>query len=183
MYYTNKNTTQNSNRKTTEYNRNSLNFLGITANGLAVYDRANSHFADHGFSKSLMLEVLSKITQTSQFKKHVVNLGRVVGNTSCVSVTANDTVIMAVRKNRFGPTPMVIGRTPEPCSSVVIILKKVSDSDGEFFILITAFIGNGSEPEPWDKQLMPGSPEYKKAVFFWQTHALLYDEEMIDYII
>ena len=163
--------------------RYGLHFLGNTANGLPVFDRANSHYADHGFSKETMRKALSKITQTSQFEKHVVNMGEQVGFTNCVAVSDEDQVVMAVRKKRFGPTPMVLNREPESCNSVVIILKKGYDDEGEYFILITAFVGSGSEPEPWDRQLVPGSKEHKKAVIFWQTHALLYDEEVIDYII
>ena len=163
--------------------RQGLHFLGKTANGVPVFDRANSHFADHGFSEETMKGALSRITQTSQFEKHVVNMGEQVGFTNCVAISDKDQVVMAVRKKRFGPTPMVLNREPEPCNSVVIILKKGYDGEGEYFIMITAFVGEGSEPEPWDRQLIPGSKEHQKAVLFWQTHALLYDEEMIDYII
>lgn len=163
--------------------REGLVFLGRTLDGVPVYDRLNSHFADHGFSSETMKSALSKITQFSNFEKHVVKFDRVVGETTCVKVSENDKVIMAVRKRRQGPTPMVLGREPEPCASVVIILKKASDDEGEYFILITAFVGENSEPEPWDKQLIPGSKEHAKAVKFWKSHALLYDEEVIDYIV
>lgn len=163
--------------------REGLVFLGRTLDGVPVYDRLNSHFADHGFSSETMKSALSKITQLSNFEKHVVKFDRVVGETTCVKVSENDKVIMAVRKRRQGPTPMVLGREPEPCKSVVVILKKASDDEGEYFILITAFVGENSEPEPWDKQLIPGSKEHAKAVKFWKSHALLYDEEVIDYIV
>ena len=163
--------------------RQGLHFLGNTANGLPVFDRANSHYAEHGFSEEILKEALSKVIQTSQFEKHVVNMGEQVGFTNCVSVSDEDQVVMAVRKNRFGPTPMVLNRRPEPCNSVVIILKKGVDSEGEYFILITSFVGEGSEPEPWDRQLVIGSKEHQAAVLFWQTHALIYDDEAIDHII
>lgn len=164
-------------------NRKNLNYLGITANNVPVFDRANSHFEDHNFSKEIMVEALSKITQVSQFEKHVVNMGKIIGVTSCVQIKEGEQVIMAVRKKRLGPTPMVLNREPEPCESIVVILKKCYDDEGMYFILITAFVGKGSEPEPWDKQLKPGSPEYMCSVKFWQTHALIYDEEVIDYIL
>ena len=163
--------------------RQGLHFLCNTENGIPVFDRANSHFSDHGFSEDTMKKAISMITQTSQFEKHVVNMGRVVGVSNCVAVTDEDQVVMAVRKKRFGPTPMVIGREPEPCSSVVVILKKATDYDGDYFVLITAFVGEGSEPEPWDRQLRPGTPEHERSVAFWQTHALLYDEEVIEYVL
>lgn len=163
--------------------REGLHFLGNTANGLPVFDRANSHYADHGFSEKTMKKALSRITQTSQFEKHVINLGEQVGFTNCVAVNEKDAIIMAFRKNRFGPTPMVLNREPEPCNSVVIILKKGYDNEGEYFILITAFVGEGSEPEPWDKQLVPGSKAHQKAVEFWRTHALIYDDKLINHII
>lgn len=158
-------------------------FLGMTQNGIRVYDRSNSHVQGHQIDPEIMEEALLKITQTSRFEKHVVNMGRKVGFCTCVKVTEADKVIMAVRKKRHGPTPMVVGREPEPCSSLVVILKKGYDHEGEYFILITAFVGEGSEPEPWDRQLTPGTPAHARAVKFWQTHALLYDEEVIDHIV
>lgn len=158
------------------------NFLGCTADGKPVFDRFKTHLdAQHGVSKDIMREALSKITQASQFEKHVVKMGREIGLTSCVAVTEADEVVLAVRKGRQGPTPMVKDRKPEPCSSVVLILKKASD--GNSFVLITAFVGEGSEPEPWDKQLVPGTVAHERAVKFWQAHALIYDEEVIDYIL
>lgn len=114
----------------------------------------------------------------NKFEKHVVELGHVIGENICVKVDEKDKIVLVVRKGHAGPTPMVLGRSPEPCSSVIVILKKSTDRKGEYFVLITAFIGENSEPEPWDKRLKPGSTEYQKSVEFWNEHALIFDESV-----
>lgn len=163
--------------------RKGLTLVGTTRNDVPVFDRPKSHLQGHGMPDEVLREALAKVSQTTQFEKHILDMGRVVGKTTCVKVGPKDQVVLAVRKRRFGPTPMVFGRQPEPCAKVVVILKKACDDEGEYFILITAFVGEGSEPEPWDRQLVPGSPDHRRAVEFWQNHALLYDEEVIDYIV
>ncbi len=163
--------------------RKGLTLVGTTRDNVPVFDRPQSHLQGHGMPEEVLKEALAQVSQHAPFEKHVLDMGRIVGNNTCVQVGPEDQVVMAVRKRRFGPTPMVLGRQPEPCSKVVVVLKKAYDDEGEYFVLITAFVGEGSEPEPWDRQLVPGSPEHRRAVRFWQTHALLYDEEVIDYIV
>ena len=55
---------------------------------------------------------------------------------------------------RQGTTPMVLGRNTENSSWITLILKKVEeDSFGAKLVIITAFIGAGSRPELWDRNL------------------------------
>ncbi len=110
--------------------------------------------------------------------KVTVAFDRVIGHTQCVSVTAADRVVFKRRKGRMGTTPFVLEREAEPSKEVTLILKK--DMSGAYYVLITGFIGSPAEPEPWDQNLVPGSEAHKRAVEFWQTHALIYDSEVID---
>ncbi|MBE5819402.1 MAG: hypothetical protein E7310_01010 [Clostridiales bacterium] len=107
----------------------------------------------------------------------VINFNRIIGKTNCVSVDKTDTVVMAYRHGRKGPTPMVLNREPEDCSSLTVILKK--DHNSGNYILITAFFGDSSEKEPWDPSIISGSEEHQKAKDFWATHALVYDPSTI----
>ncbi|HOZ36467.1 MAG TPA: hypothetical protein PLR18_01395 [bacterium] len=52
-----------------------------------------------------------------------------------------------------------------------MILKKAEDVGG--YILITAFVGGLSEPEPWDRNTTPASAD------FWANHALIWGCEPI----
>ena len=47
-------------------------------------------------------------------------------------------------------------------------------------LLITSFIGAGSTPEPWDRKLRRDPKTNAEAEAFWATHALIYDEALVD---
>ena len=146
------------------------NCLGTTNNGIEVYDRPKSHLSAHSVPKELLAEAISKVSQTEVFMEHVVDMGRIVGLNKCVEVRNGDNVVMVKREGRDGFTPVVKNREPEPCQFVTLVLKKVEGH----CILITAFIGGKCEPEPWDKRLVPGTEEHRRATEFWNTHALIY---------
>ena len=107
-----------------EPSRKGLTLVGTTKDSVPVFDRPQSHLQGHGMPEEVLREALAQVTQATPFEKHILDMGRVVGNTTCVQVGPLDWVVMAVRKRRYGPTPMVLGRQPEPCSKVVVILKK-----------------------------------------------------------
>ena len=152
-----------------------LNLIGYTKNNVPVYDRPNSHLREHPIDLPILREALKKVSQKEEFKVHVIDLERVIGVTTCVPVTPNDDIIYVIRKNRSGPTPMVLGRKPIECKKLVIILKRIENG----FILITAFIGEGSKPEPWDPKIQKDPKELNEATKFWREHALIYDESVV----
>ncbi len=151
-------------------------FVGFCSNGARVFDRADGHNDVHPVDKTLLKEALLKISPCENFVKESIPFGRVIGKSTCVTVDETDTLVMTYRKGRLGPTPMVLNREPSECSTLVVILKKIGDSD---YILITTFIGELSEREPWDLAIVPGSEEQQRAEAFWSTHALIYDESII----
>lgn len=159
------------------------NYLGKTNNGLKVYDREDSHFhAECGLTIELLKEGLRKIQfpKWTNFQKFELNFHRPIGLTNCVEVTASDDVVMVYRKGREGMTPMVKNRTAEPCECLTIILRK-DENMVNHSTLITSFIGAGSTPEPWDRRLSKDSKAKAEAEAFWATHALIYDESLIDW--
>lgn len=150
-------------------------FVGVCSNGAGVFDRNDGHNDVHPVDESLLREALLKISPSEDFVKEVIPFERVIGKTTCVNVDETDTIVMAYRKGRLGPTPMVLNREPSDCSSLVVILKKIGSTD---YILRTTFIGGLSEREPWDPSIRD-SEEQQKAEAFWHTHALIYDENII----
>jgi hypothetical protein len=143
-------------------------FLG---SGEEVRDRADSHVATHTSVHAVLAEVLKKIHAGGRgFLIEEVQMGRIVGESICVATRPGDEIIFAQRPNRWGLTRFVRNRTPEPSSSVSIILKKAQDGE---YILITAFIGSMAPAEPWDRNATPNSRE------FWNTHALVWGCEEI----
>ena len=152
--------------------------LGTTINGLKVYDRQNSHFhPEGGLTVELLTEALSRVwvKNRSYVQKFVVDFDRVIGKTTCVSVTDDDDVIMCRRKGRKGPTPMVKNREPEDSKQISMCLRSKKDGTVE---LITAYIGGEGPREPWDRTLKTNT-ERIEAIKFWQEHALIFDPELI----
>ena len=144
--------------------------LGRLASGQVVVDRPRSHL--HPEVIGLLPEALSRISlDGDEFTKIRVDFGRVIGVRTCVETTDADQILYAQRPKRWGLTRFVLNREPEPCSSVVVILKWVEDKG--CYLLITAFIGELSEPEPWDRNATPESTR------FWSSHALIWGSEPV----
>lgn len=143
-----------------------MNVLGYLSTGATVVDRHNSFF--HSSVADILPELFSKIkSEQRAFISEEIDLGRIIGESTCVETTASDDVVYALRKKRQGYTRFVKNRKPIPSSKAVVILKY--DEDQKWYILITAFVGNKSEPEPWDRNATPNSKP------FWDTHALIFD--------
>ncbi len=139
--------------------------------GEVVVDRFRSHL--HPGVASLLPEALARVdSQGRQFLVEEVDFGRLIGETVCISTGSGDEIVFAQRPRRSGLTRFVKNRAPESCSSVVVILK-CDDADKRVYVLITAFIGQRPEPEPWDRNAM------EKSVAFWNSHALIWGSEPV----
>lgn len=146
-----------------------------------VVDRYTSHLKA-SVTKHLPV-ALSQIESLGRaFFIEEVDFGEPIGETTCVPTGPSDQVIFAKRPKRFGLTRFVKNRAAEPCSSVVVILKKADGQPG-VYVLITAFIGRKPEPEPWDERnfSQKSDPAEAKRLSrgFWASHALLWDSEEI----
>lgn len=138
--------------------------LGFLLSGEAVVDRHTSHL--HSTATLLLPAVLQQIDARGRdLLKEVVDFGRPIGETTCVGTGPNDRVVYAQRPKRAGFTRFVMNRAAEPCSQIVVILKK---GDRGEYILISAFVGTGAEPEPWDRNATAASRE------FWSQKALVW---------
>lgn len=142
-----------------------------TKDGLRVVDRYNSHL--HESVEAILPEGLAQIEVSGRkFIVQQIDFDRVVGQSVCVETSSQDEIIYAQRPKRWGLSRFVKNRKPEPCSSVVLILK-TADGEANTMVLITAFIGTLSEPEPWDRNAT------ERSVEFWSNHALLWDSEPV----
>lgn len=157
--------------------------LGKTRDGYLVYDRVDSHLHEEGgLTRKIIQEALSYMyANNANFKVKTVCFKKQIGFNHCVSVEEDDDVVMVYRKGRQGPTPMVKNRKAEPSKEVTLILKKETSLENHY-TLITAFIGPEASKEPWDKSLREGSKEKERSIAFWKTHALIYDEKLIDHL-
>lgn len=152
----------------------------ILKSGEVVVDRYNSHLKD-GIAH-ILPDALARIE--SEGRKYIVeevDFGCQIGETICVATGLDDEIVFAKRPKRFGYTRFVKNRRPEPCSSIVVILKTADGQPG--YVLVTAFIGKKPEPEPWDlrnfaQQKNPAEAE-RKAIEFWSSHALIYGSDQI----
>lgn len=149
--------------------REGLKLLGNLRTGEPVYDRYNSHI--HASVKGILPEALAKIAGGRRFLVQELDFGRVIGESSCVPTGWRDTIVYALRPKRQGMTRFVKNRQPEPCSTAVVILKR--DNYESYYVLITAFIGHESGPEPWDPR---ATKEDRK---FWENHALVWGSEEV----
>jgi len=136
--------------------------------GEVVVDRHQSHL--HPDVECLLPEAFDEIKSAGrEYFVEEVDFGRLIGETICVPTGSGDKIVFAKRPKRFGLSRFVKNRQSEPCSTVVVILKKAEGFDG--YVLVTAFIGRRPEPEPWDRNATAKSRE------FWSSHALVWDCE------
>jgi hypothetical protein len=147
-----------------------LETLGRLGSGELVLNRHGSHL--HNGLNSLLSRALNDIICSGKaFLVEEVDFGRIIGETVCVETGSEDQIVYAKRPKRCGHSRFVLNRTPEPCSSMVILLKKAEEDD--FYVCITAFIGHKAEPEPWDRNAT------EKSSVFWSNHALIWGQEEI----
>lgn len=138
--------------------------------GEPVTDRIDSHLPSD--FKALLPEILSKVhsdhlrrVSDGSFEV-VLDLGRVVGDRICVETRPDDDIVYAQRPGRSGLTRFARNRSPQACSTVVLVLRPSTKRGGYF--VVTGWFGILSRPEPWDRNARPDSAA------FWLAHALVW---------
>lgn len=163
--------------------------IGKTKDGKSVHTcpKTEEHLKAHpDVSREIIAEAISKITlDNQQFLIEAIDLKREIGTSSCVSTTDADEIVFARRIGRKGDTRFVKNRTPEPTSKIVVGI--CIDRETGLPTLFTAFYGDLGAKEIWDAQYKVdkyGTPEdlaeLKKAKEFWSSHALIYDESILE---
>lgn len=143
--------------------------VGKLGSGQLVFDRPRSHV--HASARAVLPEALAQLDLTTEpFVVKQIEFGRVIGAATCVATANDDDILFAQRPHRLGLTRFVQGRMPEPATTLVVILKQIEEGN---YLLITAFVGKETPPEPWD------SKATEQSVAFWNSHALVWGEEEI----
>lgn len=135
--------------------------------GQQVFDRADSHIHS-GVLRFLSAALAHIHSQDRGFIAEDVDFGIDIGQTICVKTLPGDDVIFVQRVGREGLSRFVRSRQPEPTSFVAVVLKELL---GGSYELRTAYFGQLSQPEPWDKNATTKSRE------FWLRHALCWGYE------
>ena len=142
-----------------------------TKSGEELVERFNRHL--HPEVEALLPEALLRIESGGRkFFREQVDFGRVIGKTICVATNIGDNIVFAKRPNRSGYTRFVKNRQPEPTTFFSLIIKQ-GDMERGKLVLLSAYIGEIGEPEPWDRNAGPNSSK------FWAEHALVWGDEEI----
>ncbi len=145
--------------------------LGTLASGETVCDRFRSHLDSS--LRELVKEALLGISSLDRDSlEEEVEFGRLIGTTNLVETVESDDIVYARRVNRKGYSRLVKSKVGSDCSTLYIKLIRAKKEKG--YILVTAFIGTKTPPEP-----LPGS-DSKKLKKFWSTHALSYNSVELD---
>lgn len=150
--------------------------LGALPDGRPVFDRVDSHLDGHPEVRGYLEEAFARIGSPTRLWAGVVDLGRQLGTSSCVEVAPDEPVLYAWRHGRRGCSRFVRGREPVACTTVKLVLYP----EAERAVLVTAFIGGDVAPEPWSSGAASSDAEHLAAVRFWECHALIWDETLVD---
>ncbi len=160
-----------------DYERIQANTLGVLLSNEIVVDRPNTHA--HLIGPDLEAALLLVDAKGRDYLVEEVDCGRHIGEAKCVATKPSDAIGYAYRHGREGPTRFVLGRTPEPTTHATVVLKR-SEKPG-IMLLISAWAGPKSELEPWDEQLRGNETALAQSQAFWDTHALVFDPDEIDF--
>ena len=147
----------------------SLRKVYRSKDGQPIFNRVNSHL--HKGIEPILESIAEQIDCKGRvFIQQEISFNEVIGESILVRLNPGDEVVYAVRKGRKGYSKFVLNRQPEECRTAAIVLKRVDEG----YLIITAFIGRLSAPEPWDKN------ETAESLPFWNSHALIYGHEDVD---
>ena len=135
----------------------------------------NSGHALYHLGPTLLCEVLKHVNLNMADEKgmieQVVELGRPIGYQECVETNDSDNIVYLQRNGRKRQSRYAVGRSPDPCSTVFIVLRKIKKTQNVYQI-ITGYVGTKSGKEPWDRRATDSDAE------FWRNHALVSPDEI-----
>lgn len=141
----------------------------VSGNRIIIY--SHNHMQAHLDVLPFLEEAISLVSLSDdKIQKVVVDFGRIVGKTTCVTINENDEIYYAFRQGRKWKSKMVKNREPEECSTMCLVLKKTKYEN--VFRLITAYFGIKSEREEFDNNVT-SEVEKKQISEFWSTRALI----------
>lgn len=155
-----------------------LQYLCASKNGKKIYyDSVNSHtathFEDNPQLKHIVSDHLTGLDLEMDIIAQDIEMDKIIGNSSVVSIDRNDDVLYAVRKNREdqGLVPFVKNRASEPSSNLSLYLVRQPDATYE---LLSAWIGEFESPPFPDMD--NATPE---SIPYWSSHAFVWGSQQI----
>lgn len=128
----------------------------------------NGHAINHCGYK-LLQAALEQVDFEAIDPKEVVELTvrfeEPIGYQECVQTSESDCIVYLQRTARANVSRFVLNRQPEPCRSVFLVLGRRGDTN--MYVFRTAFVGEKSAREPWDKNATDLD------VKFWKNHGLV----------
>lgn len=145
-----------------------------TADGFEVFI-PKKHMKLHAADLPMIKAALLKVNAAGKsFLKECVEFDHIVGKTVCVSTAPDDEIVFATRLGRSTKTRFVMGRVPEDCKHVSVIITKKDDG----YKLITGYIGKPAEKEVDDPSIM-SEDELLRSISFWSKHALIWGSQPV----
>lgn len=145
-----------------------------------VTEKSTQHLEAHPEVASILVAAINlAVIGDRPFAEIEVDMGRVIGRKNLVAMTAcspHANAEFAIRKGRSLPSRVVTGVTEgDETSSVVIIVKWARPGH---YVLITSWIGNLAQKEPWDNNIH-GEAHFGRCLQFWCANALIHDPEVM----
>ncbi len=140
--------------------------------------RAREHMLIHADVGAVLTEAISKLRlpRNGAFLETDVDLGCIVGKTTCLQTDPIDPTTVAYfakRNGRQAPSRVLPGETPAADTSHVAIVARSLGEPG-VYTLVTAWLGEKAKKEPWDKALTTDA-ERVECLNFWCRHALIHE--------
>ena len=141
---------------------------------VAVPEQTQKHLQAHPEVGAVLEEAVSAARfPRGEFARLEVGLGRVVGHDSLVVDT--ESCLFALRKGREKASRASLKGAPE---SERISLVAYWDEERELHVLIAAWVGILAPREPWDPNIS-SHREFQESLAFWNSHALVWDPEVM----
>lgn len=95
----------------------------FSGNRIVIY--SHNHMQAHLDVLPFLEEAIRLVyLSDDKIQKVVVDFGRIVGKTTCVTINENDEIYYAFRQGRKWKSKMVKNREPEECSTMCLVIKK-----------------------------------------------------------
>ena len=157
----------------------SISFKTSCGGNINLSESVKEHLRAHPNILDLIPEVALRITlpvDGSRLTKQI-SFNRVVGQSSLINtkkIELSDIAWFAVRKNRMKASRIILGECLADTDIVTIIANPFAENT---YKLVTAWFGILAPKEPWDFDLVGNLSEYKEAIQFWCSHALIYSSD------
>lgn len=148
---------------------------------IVITDKVIEHLGAHPEVTTILEEAIKRVSLPTDGSKlsEKVEMGRIVGRSGCaltISIKTSDTALFALRRARRKASRIVLDHVG-PEVSYLAVIAGPTDNPKEYK-LYTAFVGEPAPKEPWDSSLT--DEERPESIRFWTTHALIYDEAVMD---